>query len=68
MRELCKPHVRTTWLQRCRAAPCRFDATQLRKGVREHTSYSDVPHLSEAFVHQNLKHLMALHVIKPPGK
>jgi hypothetical protein len=51
-----------------RGIAARFDATQMRKGVREHTSWEDVPHLSEPFVHQNLRHLAALHIIDPPGE
>lgn len=44
----------------------KLDATQLRKGVREHTGWGDVPHLSKGFILQNLKHLVALHIIDPP--
>ena len=45
---------------------CRFDATQMRKGVRARTHWQDVPHLSEEFIHQNLRHLVALRIIDPP--
>ena len=44
----------------------RFDATQLRAKVSELTQWPDVPHLDEAFLHQNLKHLAALKMITPP--
>lgn len=45
---------------------CRFDATQMRTKVRETTRWKDVPHLDEAFIAQNLKHMVALQIISPP--
>ena len=47
---------------------CRFDATQMRKRAAETTRWKDVPHLDEAFIHQNLKHMVALQIIGPPGQ
>ena len=47
---------------------CRFDATQMRKKAAETTRWKDVPHLDEPFIHQNLKHMVALQIIGPPGQ
>ena len=47
---------------------CRFDATQMRKGLAESTRWKDVPNLDEAFIHQNMKNLMTLQIIGPPGQ
>lgn len=44
----------------------RFDAGQLQNKVAELTQWDDIPHLDEAFVQQNLKHLAALKMISPP--
>lgn len=49
-------------------ALCRFDATQMRTKVSETTRWKDVPHLDEAFIAQNLKHMAALQIISPPGQ
>ena len=46
--------------------PHRFDATKLRQKAAQLTHWEDVPHLDEAFVHQNLKHLAALKLVSPP--
>ena len=37
----------------------------MRAGVRQFTSYEDVPHLDKAFIVQNLRHMEALHIIEP---
>ncbi len=47
---------------------CRFDATQMRKKAAETTRWKDVPHLDEPFINQNLKHMVALQIIGPPGQ
>lgn len=47
---------------------CRYDATQLRKRAAAYTQWKDVPHLDEAFIHQNMRHLTTLHLITPPGR
>ena len=47
---------------------CRFDATQMRKRVAETTRWQDVPHLDEAFIQQNMRDLVALQIIGPPGQ
>lgn len=40
----------------------------MRKKVAETTRWKDVPHLDEHFIHQNLKDLVALQIIGPPGQ
>ena len=47
---------------------CRFDATRMREGLKKTTSWKDVPHLNEAFIRQNLKNLVQLGIINPPGR
>lgn len=37
----------------------------MRAGVRQFTSYQDVPHLDKAFILQNLRHMEALHILDP---
>jgi fatty acid CoA ligase FadD9 len=44
----------------------KYDATQLRKRAAQLTEWRDVPHLDEAFIHTNLKHLVMLGLISPP--
>ena len=46
----------------------RFDASLMREKVAETTHWKDVPHLGKAFLEQNLKDLVALHIIGPPGQ
>ncbi len=38
----------------------------MRARVRETTCWQDMPHLTEAFIHMNLRHMVALHIIHPP--
>lgn len=57
-------YLRCSWM----CPGCRFDATQMRKKAAETTRWKDVPHLDEAFIHQNLKHMVALQIIGPPGQ
>jgi len=45
-----------------------MDATQMRRKAAETTRWKDVPHLDEPFIHQNLKHMVALQIISPPGQ
>jgi hypothetical protein len=40
----------------------------MRAKVAETTRWKDVPHLDEAFVAQNLNHMVALQIINPPGQ
>ena len=40
----------------------------MRKRVAETTCWKDVPHLNEAFIRQNMKDLVALQIISPPGQ
>jgi len=40
----------------------------MREKVAETTHWKDVPHLGKAFLEQNLKDLVALHIIGPPGQ
>ncbi len=40
----------------------------MRKGLAESTCWKDVPHLDEAFIHQNMKNLVKLQIIGPPGQ
>ena len=47
---------------------CRFDATQMRRALAKSTCWKDVPHLDEAFIHQNMKNLAVLQIIGPPGQ
>lgn len=47
---------------------CRFDATQLRSKAEQYTRWPDMPHLDEAFIHQNVAHLASLGLIAAPVK
>ena len=47
---------------------CRFDATRMRQALAKSTYWNDVPHLDEAFIHQNMKNLVMLQIIGPPGQ
>ena len=40
----------------------------MRKKAAETTRWKDVPHLDEPFINQNLKHMVALQIIGPPGQ
>ena len=40
----------------------------MRKKAAETTRWKDVPHLDEPFIHQNLKHMVALQIIGLPGQ
>ena len=42
---------------------CRYDASEFRERVRHSTTYTDVPQLSEEFIHTNLRHMAALNII-----
>jgi fatty acid CoA ligase FadD9 len=44
----------------------RFESEQTRAKIRETTHHQDVPHLTEDFIHMNLRHMVALHIIPPP--
>ena len=47
---------------------CRFDATRMRERLLQTTSWKDVPHLDKAFIRQNMKNLVTLRMIGPPGQ
>jgi hypothetical protein len=44
-----------------------YDATELRKRAAQYTQWGDVPHLDEAFIHQNMRHLATLGLVTPPS-
>ena len=38
----------------------------MRQALAKSTCWKDVPHLDEAFIHQNMKNLAMLQIIGPP--
>lgn len=43
----------------------KFDAANLQCGLMKYTQLAEVPHLSEAYIHQVLRYMMALGLISP---